>query len=201
MSKVFRGKLIEGVKNAYYANRLQLDDDFKDSGYFESYIDNVVKRKWVVYAKSQFHSSERIVEYMSRYSHRTAIANSRIVSIENNTVRFRYRDYKDNNKIKTMKLTSDEFIKRFLYHIPPKRYHRIRYYGAVQRLSRIKNKKIVTTENSDNQINPDKPKCKKCQSAKSETIVVVDGNQKVVQGLMTPKILALKREIKFDDSS
>ncbi len=204
MSKVFRGKLIEGIKKAYYDDQLELDDDFKDSRYFESFIDSIVKRKWVVYAKSQFQSSQKIVEYMSRYTHRTAIANSRIVSIENNTIRFRYRDYKDNNKIKTMKLTVDEFIKRFLYHIPPKRYHRIRYYGAVQRLSKIKHEKIVTIENSENQINPDKPtkpKCKKCQSTKSETIVVVDGYHKVVQGLMTAKILALTREIKFNDSS
>ena len=72
------------------------------------------------------------MEYMSRYTHRTAISNSRIISIEDNTVRFRYKDYKDNSRVKTMKLTSDEFIKRFLYHIPPKRYYRIRYYGAIE---------------------------------------------------------------------
>ncbi len=204
MSKVFRGKLIEGIKKAYYANELELNDSFTDSKYFESFIDNVVERKWVVYAKSQFKSSQKIVEYMSRYTHRSAISNSRIVSIENNTIRFKYRDYKDDNKIKTMKLSSDEFIKRFLYHIPPKRYYRIRYYGAIQRLPKIKNEKIVTIESQDKQTNrdkPTKPKCKKCQSTKSETLVVVNGNQKVVQGLMSEKILALKKEIKFNDSS
>ncbi len=93
---------------------------------------------------------------MSRYTHRTAISNSRIISIKDNTIRFRYRDYKDNNKLKTIKLSSDEFIKRFLYHIPPKRYFRIRYYGAIQRLSKIKNEKIVTIE--DNQMQNIKPK-------------------------------------------
>ena len=204
MSKVFRGKLIEGIKKAYYNHKLQLDERFDDSGYFESFIDNVVKRKWVVYSKSQFQSSQKIVEYMSRYTHRSAISNNRIISIEDNIIRFRYKDYKDNHKLKIMKLKADEFIKRFLYHIPPKRYHRIRYYGAVQRLSKIKNKKIITIEKNNNQENPDKPtkpKCKKCQSTKSETIVVVDGNQKVVQGIMTEKILALKKEIKFNDSS
>jgi len=200
MSKVFRGKLIEGIKKAYYNNELELDAKFNDNRFFENFISNIVTRKWVVYSKSQFKSSQKIVEYMSRYTHRSAISNSRIVSIENNTIKFRYKDYKDNNKLKTMKLSSDEFIKRFLYHIPPKRYHRIRYYGAVQKLSKIKHEKIVTIENN-NPDKPTKPKCKKCQSTKSETIVVVDGNQKIVQGLMTPKILALKREMKFNDSS
>ena len=204
MSKVFRGKLIEGIKKAYYANKLKLDKEFCNKKYFESFIDNVVKRKWVVYNKSQFSTSQKIVEYMSRYTHRTAISNSRIISIQNNTVRFKYKDYKDNNKIKIMKLTSDEFIKRFLYHILPQRYYRIRYYGAVQRLSCINHEKIVTIKNNENPINPDKPskpKCKKCQSTKSETILVINANKKVVQGFMTPKILALKKEIKFDDSS
>jgi hypothetical protein len=199
MSKVFRGKLIEGVKKAYYQDELELDERFSDSKYFESFIDNVVKRKWVVYAKSQFQSSQKIVEYMSRYTHRTAISNSRIISIKDNMIRFRYKDYKDDSKLKTMKLTSDEFIKRFLYHIPPKRYFRIRYYGAIQRLSKIKNSKIITTEDKQTQIT--KPKCKKCKSTKSETIVVVDGYNKVVQGLMSEKIISLKKESKFNDSS
>ncbi len=202
MSKVFRGKLIEGIKKAYYQDELELDERFSDSRYFQSFIDNVVKRKWVIYSKSQFQSSQKIVEYMSRYTHRTAISNSRIISIEDNTIRFKYKDYKDNNKLKIMKLTSDEFIKRFLYHIPPKRYFRIRYYGAVQRLPKIKNQKIVTIEdNQIEQIKPTKPKCKKCKSTQSETIVVVDGYNKVVQGLMSQKIISLKKEIELNDSS
>jgi len=204
MSKVFRGKLIEGIKKAYYNKELELDAKFNDNRYFESFIDNVIERKWVVYSKSQFKSSQKIVEYMSRYTHRSAIANSRIISIQNNTITFRYKDYRDDNKIKTMKLSSDEFIKRFLYHIPPKRYYRIRYYGAIQRLSKIKNKKVITIENKDNQTNiekPTKPKCKKCKSTKSETLVVVNGYQEIVQGLMTARIVALKKEIKFNDSS
>ncbi len=204
MSKVFRGKLIEGIKKAYYNNELELDAKFNDNRYFESFINNIVERKWVVYSKSQFKSSQKIVEYMSRYTHRSAISNSRIISIENNTVRFRYKDYKDNNKLKTMKLEAYEFIKRFLYHIPPKRYYRIRYYGAMGRLAKIKNKKIITINNDNNQTNsdkPTKPKCKKCKSEESEILVVVNGSKQVVQGIMTAKILALKKEIKFNDSS
>lgn len=198
MSKVFRGKLIQGIKKAYYLNKLELDDRFSDSRFFESFIDNIVNRKWVVYSKSQFQSSVKIVEYMSRYTHRTAVSNSRIISIDNNIIRFKYKDYKDNSKQKIMKLSADEFIKRFLYHIPPKRYFRIRYYGKIQKLSTIKNKKIIinnTIEDNEKLPNINKPKCKKCQCTKSEVIVVVNGINKVVQGLMTPNILDLKKEI------
>ncbi|HIP27004.1 MAG TPA: transposase [Flavobacteriaceae bacterium] len=201
MSKVFRGKLIQGIKKAYYGNKLELDKRFEIKGFFESFIDNIVNRKWVVYSKSQFQSSAKIVEYMSRYTHRTAISNSRIISIGNNTIRFKYKDYKDRSKIKTMKLSDNEFIKRFLYHIPPKRYFRIRYYGVIQKLSTIKNKKIIIKDNKTSQNKPTKPKCKKCQCETSEIVVILNGVNKVIQGLMTPTILNLKREVKFNDSS
>ncbi len=208
MSKVFRGKLIQSIKKAYYSNKLQLDNRFDDTKFFESFINNIVNRKWVVYSKSQFQSSAKIVEYMSRYTHRTAISNSRIISINNNKIRFKYKDYKDNSKQKIMKLSSDEFIKRFLYHILPKRYYRIRYYGVIQKLSTIKNKKIIIQNHTKEDINehnsktlPTKPKCKKCKCKTSEVIVVVNGYNKVVQGLMTPIILNLRKEIEFNDTT
>ena len=200
MSKVFRGKLIQSIKKVYYSNSLQLDKRFDDTRFFESFIDNIVNRKWVVYSKSQFKSSTKIVEYMSRYTHRTAIANSRILSIDNNIIRFKYKDYKDNHKNKTMKLKASEFIKRFLYHIPPKRYYRIRYYGVIQKLSTIKNKKIIIKDNKTSQ-NQNKLKCKKCKCETSEIVVVVNGVNKVVQGVMTPNILDIKQKVRFNDTS
>ncbi len=202
MSKVFRGKFVQGIKKAYDEGRLILHTRFNDVNFFENYIDHIVNRKWVIYMKSQFRSSTKIVEYMSRYTHRSAIANSRILSIDNHTVRFRYKDYKDKAKTKTMRLSSDEFIKRFLYHIPPKRYYRIRYYGVIQKLSRIKSSKII--HKSDAKERPtkvSKPTCKKCQCTELETIVVVNANHRVVQGLMTPELLNLKQEMNFYDSS
>ena len=198
MSKVFRGKLIEGIKKAYYKDELRLNSDMKNSLMFEDFITYVTNRKWVIYMKSKFPNSKKIVEYLSLYTHRTAISNSRILSIDNNIVRFKYKDHKDNSKLKIMKLSANEFIKRFLYHIPPKRYFRIRYYGVSQKLASIKNVKAVTT-NDTSQNN--KPKCKKCKSSKSKTILVVDRYNKTVQGLMTPNILNLKKEMNFNDSS
>jgi len=185
MSRVFRGIFIAKLKKSYYDGKLELHDEFKESGFFENYIDNLVSRKWVVYMKSQFKSSQKIVEYMARYTHKSAIANSRIVSIKNNIIRFKYKDYKDNSKTKVMKLSSDEFIKRFLYHIPPKRFFRIRYYGVIQRVAKMESIKTIEIEPQHTKI---KPKCKKCKCEEIKTVVVVDRYKKVVQGLMTPKI-------------
>ena len=202
MSKVFRGKFIEGIKKAYDEGRLTLPTSFNDTNFFENYIDHIVNRKWVIYMKSQFKSSTKIVEYMARYTHKSAIANRRIISIDNNTIRFRYKDYKENAKTKTMRLSSNEFIKRFLYHIPPKRYYRIRYYGVIQKLSKIKNTKIIkSTKTQKSVTKTSKPICKKCQCPETETVVVVNADHKVVQGFMTPGILYLKKETGFNDSS
>ncbi len=200
MSKVFRGKLIQGIKKAYYKDELYLNDDMKNSIKFENFIDFITNRKWVIFMKSKFPNSKKIVEYLSLYTHRTAISNSRIISIDNSIVRFRYKDYKDNSKLKIMKLSSNEFIKRFLYHIPPKRYFRIRYYGVIQKLSKIKNIKIITKEDTT-KTNQTKPNCKKCECQTSETILVVDRYKTVVLGLMTPDILTQKKEIDFNDST
>ncbi len=197
MSRVFRGIFIAKLKKAYYDGKLELHDEFKNEGFFENYIDNLVSRKWVVYMKSQFKSSQKIVEYMARYTHKSAIANSRILSIENGIIRFKYKDYKDNSKTKVMKLSSDEFIKRFLYHIPPKRFFRIRYYGAIQRVAKIEGIKIIEIKPQQTKV---KPKCKKCKCENIQTVVVVDRYKKVVQGLMTPKILTQKEEVGFNDS-
>nr|WP_287413388.1 transposase [Pseudodesulfovibrio sp.] len=203
MSKVFRGKFIQGIKKAYYKDELYLNDDMKHSLQFESFINNITNRKWVIFMKSQFPTSKKIVEYLSRYTHKTAISNSRIISIDNNIVRFKYKDYKNNSKLKVMKLSANEFIKRFLYHIPPKRYFRIRYYGKIQKLSTINNDKIIVKNENELKIlaKQNKPKCKKCKCTRTETIVIIDRYDKVVQGLMTPQILALKEKKKFNDTT
>ena len=198
MSKVFRGIFIDRVKKAYDDGKLQLNDAFHDVNYFLNYINNLVSRKWVIYMKSQFKSCTKIVEYMARYTHKSAIANSRIISIDNNIIRFKYKDYKDNSKTKIMKLSSDEFIKRFLYHIPPKRFFRIRYYGAIGRVAKMESIKTIEIKPQQKRV---KPKCKKCKCEDRQTVVVVDRYVRVVQGVLTPKILQQKREIENCDSS
>ncbi len=134
---------------------------------------------------------------MARYTHKSAIANSRIISIDNNIIRFKYKDYKDDSKHKIMKLNSDEFIKRFLYHIPPKRFFRIRYYGAIQRVAKMEGIKTIKIKAQHTKV---KQKCKKCTCEDIQTVVVVDRYTRVVQGLMTPRILSQREEKSFNDS-
>ncbi len=197
MSRVFRGIFIKRVKKAYYDGNLEVHDELKNPNYFENYIENLVSRKWVIYMKSQFKSCSKIVEYMARYTHKSAIANSRIISIDNNIIKFKYKDYKDDSKHKIMKLNSDEFIQRFLYHIPPKRFFRIRYYGAIQRVAKMEGIKTIKIKPQHTKV---KQKCKKCTCEDIQTVVVVDRYTRVVQGLMTPRILSQREEKSFNDS-
>jgi hypothetical protein len=85
--------------------------------------------EWVVYAKAPFAGPQQMVDYVGRYTHRVAISNHRIVDIENGQVKFNWRDYRDHNQLKIMTLSAEEFIRRFLLHVLPSGFHRIRYYG------------------------------------------------------------------------
>jgi hypothetical protein len=85
--------------------------------------------KWVVYAKRPFAGPKQVLDYVGRYTHRVAISNSRLLEIEAGQVSFAYKDYRNRGQPKTMKLSAEEFIRRFLLHALPHRLHRIRYYG------------------------------------------------------------------------
>ena len=85
--------------------------------------------KWVVHAKRPFAGPEQVLDYVGRYTHRVAISNNRLESMDDANVSFRWKDYRDNNKQKTMTLTGEEFIRRFLLHVVPRGFQRIRYYG------------------------------------------------------------------------
>jgi hypothetical protein len=87
------------------------------------------KKDWVVYAKRPFAGPEQVLKYVARYTHRVAISNGRLLDINDGKVKFRWKDYRDGNRHKTMTLGSDEFIRRFLLHVLPDGFQRIRYYG------------------------------------------------------------------------
>ncbi len=139
MAKVYRGKFIAGLKQAYARKQLVFPGDlcnYAEEFDFEAWLDTLVSKNWVVYAKAPFSGPEQVVRYISRYTHRVAISNQRILSIEHGRVRFTYKNYKRKGKCERseelweeMELPAEEFIRRFLHHVLPSGYHRIRYYG------------------------------------------------------------------------
>ena len=102
-------------------------------------------QNWVVYAKLPFRNVQTVISYLSRYTHRIAISNYRLIKLENDRVYFKYRDYKDNNLQKVMSLHAVEFIRRFLLHILPHRFVRIRYVGLLSNRTREENIWICRT--------------------------------------------------------
>ena len=191
LSKMFRGKFLEGLKKAYYKDELTLpDDELADGRFFELWLDQLVSRKWVVYCKSPFKKPDQVVNYIGRYTHRVAISNHRLISIERDKIRFRYKDYKkDRVHWDKMSLDAPEFIKRFLWHVLPKGYHRIRHYGFMtnsrcrQMTAHIKN--LLSTDDSDNKNakGDSAPTCPKCKTGELISLFIYS-----LKGLRSPTI-------------
>ncbi|SPD73399.1 transposase [uncultured Desulfobacterium sp.] len=144
ISKVFRGKFLDYLKQAYGSGKLSFAGKFgelKEKKHFDELLDKLYGQGWHVYSKPPFKAAQKVVEYLSRYTHRVAISNERIVRLEQGRVTIRYRDYADGNKIKEMVLDALEFIRRFLLHILPDQFVKIRYYGILS--TRNRNTKLL----------------------------------------------------------
>ena len=134
LGRLFRGKFLAGLKEAYQAGQLTLGGsvaDLAEPAAFGRWLDGLYRQDWVVYAKRPFGGARQVYRYLGRYSHRVAIANSRLLALEDDQVLFHWRDYADDNRLKVMRLTAAEFIRRFLLHVLPKRFVRIRHYGLL----------------------------------------------------------------------
>jgi Putative transposase/Transposase zinc-binding domain len=134
LGRLFRGKFLAGVKEAYQAGQLTLGGSvaaLADPQVFRRWLDALYRQDWVVYAKRPFGGAQQVFRYLGRYSHRVAIANSRLLTLTDGQVSFHWKDYADDHRTKVMRLTADEFIRRFLLHVLPKRFVRIRHYGLL----------------------------------------------------------------------
>jgi hypothetical protein len=134
MSALFRGKFLDHLKSSFKSGELIFPGGIrhlKDPGTFEAFRGQFYHKKWIVYCKPPFDGAEGVLQYLGRYTHRIAISNNRILKIQDGNVSFRWRDYADGNKQKTMTLKADEFIRRFLLHVLPPRYVRIRHFGLL----------------------------------------------------------------------
>jgi len=129
LSKVFRGKFLAGLKAIGAKRELTFPATPGNAGQFTAMLDKLYRKAWSLYAKPPFDGPERTLEYLGRYTHRVAISNNRILSIDNGTVRFKYRDRRDHDKIKIKSLTASEFIRRFCLHVLPTGLMRIRHFG------------------------------------------------------------------------
>jgi len=132
LSRLFRRLLLTALEGAFDAGALQFLaslEPLRDRQVFLQHLAPAREAEWVVYAKPPFAGPQQVLDYVGRYTHRIAISDSRLLDIDDGQVRFRYKNYRDNNSQKTMTLPAGEFIRRFLLHVLPTGFHRIRYYG------------------------------------------------------------------------
>ena len=132
LSRLYRGIFLSELGNAYRTGGLEFHGNLthlSDPKHFHSLLQSVRCLDWVVYAKPPFAGPEKVLDYLGRYTHRIAISNHRILSVDGAQVSFRWRDYRHGSKNRVMKLDVDEFMRRFLLHVLPRAFVRIRYYG------------------------------------------------------------------------
>ena len=134
LAKVLRGKYLAGLQRAYAQGALHLAGStasLADPKAFDRFMAQLRQHAWVVYAKPPFAAAAQVVSYLGRYTHRVAISNHRLVAVHEGQVAFRWRDYHHGNRVKVMRLAAGEFIRRFLLHILPSGWVRIRHYGLL----------------------------------------------------------------------
>jgi hypothetical protein len=161
LSALFKGKFLDLLKRCFESDDLVFPDrigHLKPPEDFERFRSQLYHQKWVVYCKPPFDGPKGVLQYLGRYTHRTAISNNRILNIHNGDVSFLWRDYADNNRQKTLTLKAEEFIRRFLLHVLPSRFVRIRHFGLLANRKRkdaialcrkiLENGKITTKQNA-----------------------------------------------------
>ena len=145
LSRLFRRLYMQGVRELYESTQLLCFGElaqtsgFEHTGHFMAWCKQQQSMEWVVYAKPPFAGPQAVLKYLSRYTHRVAIANRRLQSVDETHVSFTYKDYrrKGNNMHRTMQLTCDEFMRRFLLHVLPTGFHRIRHYGLLANKAKL----------------------------------------------------------------
>ena len=139
LSRMFRGLFLRYLEKAFADGELNFFSAHRhlhEPTAFRRYLASAWNADWVVYAKRPFAGPEQVLDYVGRYTHRVAISNNRLVSMDDGAVRFHWKDYRDDSRRKTMSLPAQEFIRRFLIHVLPDGFHRIRYFGFLSNCHR-----------------------------------------------------------------
>jgi len=146
LAKAFQNLYITKLQDAYNRKQLIFPGNTSETGTQDSFTSlvKILKTKnWIVYAKQPFAGPEKVLEYLGRYTHRVAISNNRILSIDDGNVTFTYKDRNEDNKTKVMTIEATEFIRRFLLHVLPKQFMKIRYFGFMYHRERLKNIELI----------------------------------------------------------
>lgn len=146
LSHVYKAKFLEGLKLLYNSGELVFPNNIKSleqPKVFQELIDNLFSKDWVVYSKRVFKSAKHVINYLGRYTHKIAIYANRIKNFDENTVTFEYHDRSDNNKRKELTLEREEFVRRFLDHVLPYRFTKIRHYGFLSNRLRHSNTFLI----------------------------------------------------------
>jgi len=128
LSRVFRENFVARMREAFASGKLA---GFESAGAFAAWVRQLESKDWVVYSKPPFGGPQQVLKYLARYTHRVAIGNSRLVSLEDGRVTFTYKDYADAAKAKTMTLEGVEFLRRWVQHVLPRGFVKVRHYGLL----------------------------------------------------------------------
>lgn len=140
LSSLFKGKFLSYLKHEF--NNLILNDEVKNIKSFNKFLEPLYNKTWITYIEPPKGKTENVIEYVGRYSFRVAISNERIKDVKDGNVTFEYKDYKDNSKIKDMAITVEEFIRRFLLHVLPDNFTKIKHYGILSNRNKKNNIKL-----------------------------------------------------------
>jgi hypothetical protein len=176
LSRVYRGKFLAGLRTLHARGKLQMPPLLQAATAFQSWLSPLYQKDWVVYAKPPFGGPEQVLKYLARYTHRVALSNHRLAKLEDGRVTFRYRDYADARKEKLLTLSAEEFLRRFVQHVLPKGFMKIRHYGLLssrhrearlRQARRLLLPRLALTGSSSEGIEPAEPaRCPACGSVR-----------------------------------
>ena len=148
ISKLFRGKYLDKLKELWEQNELRFhgsSEKYRNRYTFKELLDTCYSKKWIPHCKKTFNGAQSVINYLGKYTHRIAISNHRIICMNDNTVTFYVKDYKNDGAWKELTISGIEFLRRFLMHVRPRRFVRIRHYGLL--CTRSKNKHLTLCRN------------------------------------------------------
>ena len=206
LSRVFRGKYVSGIQQMFQKGDLCLPGALQPLAQrkaFHSFLRTLFRHDWVVYAKRPFGGPEHVLHYLARYTHRVAISNHRLVSFADGKVTFRWKDYACGNKSRLMTLAAEEFLRRFLLHVLPHGFVRIRFFGLLANRRRSALLPLCRRLIADNSgsLAPSPPAIPDSSSSGS-TCPICGGSMIVVERLTAQQLLSeFTRQVAFADTS